>query len=404
MQQSETAERPGQPHADNRILVISRIGCPPPNRGNRTRMAALLVEMRRLGYKIHFAGVRMATEEKTATQSGVDKWVGDFESPPPLAGFARLRASVAYRVHQLLRRFNFVHDRLDDMFCDHWLPEARALQQRGRYSRVLVPYVYHSKFLLAFPDPCLRILDTIDAFSIRRPQFQAAPTAGTNSRSYSPAEEKRGLLRAQNIIAIQDAEAAYFRQLLGPSGKVYTVGHFTEGLGQPLPSTSFLRLGCIGSSALFNQQGIQWFLREVWPRILARLPGAELWVAGKIGDYCAPAPGLRILGQIPSLADFYRGCPVLINPVWAGSGLKIKTIEALMHGRPVVTTSIGAEGLEAFRGHGLFVGDSAEEFAKVVIDLLSDLVQAQLVGQAALQRIRDYAAESRREFAQAVSN
>jgi glycosyltransferase involved in cell wall biosynthesis len=282
------------------------------------------------------------------------------------------------------------------------LEQARDLQRRQKYPRVLLVYVLHSKILEAFPDPCWRIMDTQDILSNRRQRLLAD---GVTSywRSYSVKDERRGLLRAQRIIAIQEHEAVYFRRLLGSTSKVYTVGHFGEALRQPPPPAPFLRLGCIGSRNAVNRHGWQWFLHEVWPKVQNRLPGVEIWLAGSICEKFPPTPGVRALGQISSLSDFYRDCPVLINPVRTGTGLKIKTIEALMHGRPVVTTQVGAEGLESFLGHGLLVGNSAEEFANAIVVLLSNLSQAQQAGEAAVRQSQSYFAENQRVFAQILS-
>ena len=75
---------------DRRLLVISRIGVGPPYAGNRSRMAALLDDLRALGFELHFAGVDLAAEEKRETQRVVDRWIHDFVWPEggrrPLAG------------------------------------------------------------------------------------------------------------------------------------------------------------------------------------------------------------------------------------------------------------------------------------------------------------------------------
>jgi len=180
------------------------------------------------------------------------------------------------------------------------------------------------------------------------------------------------------------------------------VGHFAEPLDGPPASASIARLGCIGSGGWVNMQGVQWFFSEVWPKIRGRLPDAELWLAGGVSEECESAPGVRILGKIPRLEDFYRDCAVVINPARSGTGLKIKTIEAMAHGRPVVTTSVGAMGLDAFRGRGMVVCDTAEEFAKEATGLLADLPQARLLGEAALRQAQQYCAENRRVFAEVL--
>lgn len=385
---------------DNRILLISSTGCPPPNRGGAARIAALIVTMQRLGYAVHFAGIRLTDQEIASTRLLVDHWVGNFHRwpSPPLSMGGRIKR----KIRSLLYRLEWVEDRLDGEFCQPWLEEARDLQRRCQYQRVFLAYLFYSKFLQDFPDPCLRIVDTNDIFANRRQRLRAQGI-GDFWRSYSPRDEKRALLRAQRVIAIQHQEAAYFRQLLGSATTVYTVGHMAEALSAPLAPASFPRLGCIGSAHASNVAGLQWFLRDVWPRIRARVTEAEIWVAGSIGENCAPAPGLHLLGQVPSLTDFYRDCLVVINPVLAGTGISTKTIEALMHGRPVVSTRCGVMGLESFLGHGLLVGDSAGEFANAVVAWLSNLPQAQQAGEAALRQAQIYTGETQRALAQVLS-
>jgi len=376
------------------------LGCPPPYRGNNTRVAGLLREMRALGYVVHFAGVGLSEEEKAGTLPWVDQWVANFVQPPPAP--LSLWGLLKRKTRSLFYRLHWVEDKLDGLFYAPWLDEARELQQRFHYPRVLISYVHHSKFLQAFPDSCLKLIDTHDVFTNRRHRLRAAGVA-TYWRSYSAKDERRGLQRAQHIIAIQEQEAAYLRRLTGSACRVFTVGHFAKLLEQPLPPARILRLGCIGSRNGANVHGWQWFVRDVWPLVQKRVAGVEIWVAGTLCEKCTPAPGVRLLGQVPSLADFYRDCPVFINPVRTGTGLKIKTIESLMHGRPVVTTRVGAEGVESFLGHGLFICDSAEEFANSIVNLLSDLPLAQRLGEESLLRARSYVLENRQVLAEALA-
>ncbi|HTB63555.1 MAG TPA: glycosyltransferase [Opitutales bacterium] len=367
-------------------------------------MAALLREMRNLGCEIHFASVRMGAEEKTATRPLVDEWVWDFERTPPLRGLARLQASLGYRIQRALHRLHLVKDKLDDLFCEPWLEEARQLQQKRQYSRVLIAYIHYSRILEAFPNPCLRIVDTHDAYSLPR---QKLPTEKSKEYllSFTPADETRGLLRTQRIIAIQPKEAAYFQKLVGKSSKVYTVGHFAETLRQPLPSAPFLRLGYLGSrkKSLGNSDSIQWFINRVFPLIRQQLPEVELWLAGDPGSTPEVYPGVKILGPIANLMDFFEDCPVIINPALTGTGLSIKAIESLTHGRPIITTPVGVAGLEMFLGHGLFVCQSAEEFAQTAVNLLSNLPRAQQLGEESLRRAQNYLAENKQALAEVLA-
>ncbi|HVU38133.1 MAG TPA: glycosyltransferase [Opitutales bacterium] len=397
---------------DYRILVISQFGYSVRKGGARARMRSLLLEMRRLGYQIHFAGIRMGEDEKASTLPYVDEWVGDFAPRDPAASPAwlsrlwhRSPAQLAnwlmLKVREPFRRWHWVEDRLDQEFHFHWLEQAQALQARRQYCRVMLTSVVYSKFFLAFPDPCLRILDTIDLLSYRRRKLRAKGLPAM-ARSLTPRDERRGLLRAHRVLALQSTEATAFRQLVGDSAQVCTVGHFAKLPPHPPARGLIPRVGCLAAPNDLNAQGVRWFVDEVWPRILERLPAAEAWMAGGASTNLPARPGVKILGQIPSVDDFYRECPVLVNPVQVGTGLKIKTIESLIHGRPIVATSPGGEGLDEFHGHGLITADSPAAFADALVRLLSDLPAAHALGLAALPAAQKYLAENHRVFAEAL--
>ncbi len=388
--------------SDPRILIISPVGGPPPNHGNRARVAALLRELRQLGYVVHFAGIRIKAPEKTGTLPLVDEWVWDFkpyaQPPPTLRQPAHF---FAHKVRRLLRRLQVLEDPLDRDFCPEWLEEARALQQRHHYRRVLVVYVYYSRFFLAFPDPCLKILETQDIFTHRRRQM-AAKGIPEYVISYTRSDERRGLRRANRVLAIQEREGEFFRELLGPQADIRTVGYFAEARLLPASSPGILKTGCIGSNNPLNRHSQEWFFREVWPLVRQRLPQAEIDVAGALCASVPAGPGVNLLGHVPDLAGFYSACPVLVNPIQAGTGLKIKTIEALACGRPIVATRVGGEGLEEFRGHGLVIADTANEFAEAVVKLLENSAEARRLGETAYDLAQKYFARHRQAFAEVL--
>lgn len=122
-----------------------------------------------------------------------------------------------------------------------------------------------------------------------------------------------------------------------------------EGLQvAPEDRSGFLFVG--GFAHTPNVDGLIWFLDEVWPTIRARLPDAAIHVAGSNAPPTLLArrdPGLVFHGFVDDsrLADLYRGCRVAVVPLRYGAGVKGKTVEAMRHGLPVVSTGIGIEGL-----------------------------------------------------------
>jgi glycosyltransferase involved in cell wall biosynthesis len=107
-----------------------------------------------------------------------------------------------------------------------------------------------------------------------------------------------------------------------------------------------------------------------WPQVRERVPGAELVIAGRGAPGVAPRDGVRIMGAVPRSADFLEQVAVVVFPAPPSSGPKVKVLEAMSYGVPVLTTSPGIEGLAAPR-EAVAVGDDAD-FAEALSGLLSD--------------------------------
>ena len=110
-------------------------------------------------------------------------------------------------------------------------------------------------------------------------------------------------------------------------------------------------------------------VEDVWPRI--RVPGAELLVAGRGTDALGLAgDGVRVLGEVPTATEFFDRLSLLLFPLRRGSGMKVKTLEALASGVPVVTTAAGAEGIAP--SDGVVVSEDPAELARAAAQLLED--------------------------------
>lgn len=124
-----------------------------------------------------------------------------------------------------------------------------------------------------------------------------------------------------------------------------------------------------------NAPALEWFVGDVLPLILASCPNTVLHVTGKdppVFVQRLAGPNVRFTGFVKQLSDLYAKTKVAVVPILYGAGVKIKTIEAMQFGVPVVATKVGAEGLGCVDGTALDIADSAEDFAARVIWLLTD--------------------------------
>ncbi|MFI5509276.1 glycosyltransferase family 4 protein [Mycobacterium sp. NPDC051804] len=148
----------------------------------------------------------------------------------------------------------------------------------------------------------------------------------------------------------------------------------------------FVFLGLL--SLPHNDDGLQWFLRRVWPDVLARLPDAHLRVIGR-----DPRPGVLALaeeltssvtidGYIPDLSTALGAAAALVNPLRFGSGVKLKVIEALGRALPVVSTPVGAEGIASGPGSGVLVGGEPTEIADLLCSLTDPVYNGEVSAEA----------------------
>ncbi len=181
--------------------------------------------------------------------------------------------------------------------------------------------------------------------------------------------------RAALVLAVQDEEAATLRALC-PGTPVETVPVGID-LGRfPAPRrTDPPTVLIVGSFAWVpNVRGASRFLAEGWPRVVAAVPAARLRLAGKDPPpefaNAARDAGAEVVGYVPSMEDEFARASALVVPLWVGAGARVKIIEAFAARLPVVSTSVGAEGLAIVPGTHFVRGDSPRELADGLIALL----------------------------------
>lgn len=127
-----------------------------------------------------------------------------------------------------------------------------------------------------------------------------------------------------------------------------------------------------------NADGIRWFAEKIFPLVLEREPEATLTIIGKNppSDFYQlqekHPQSIEVTGYIPDLTPYLERAALMVIAVRAGGGMRVRILEAFARGMPVVTTSVGLEGITARPGKDILVEDSPVEFAEAILNLLND--------------------------------
>jgi glycosyltransferase involved in cell wall biosynthesis len=229
--------------------------------------------------------------------------------------------------------------------------------------------------------PTARIaFDMVDFHGLR--VAREASLRGGDAALEAEAEHLRG-------IEIACAKAADVTIAITADEKIAMLGLVPEAVVEVLPNIfqrpDRLPASVDGRRDLFfvggfwhkpNVDAVLWFVERIWPLIRRKAPGCRFRIAGSnpSDDVLALGanPGVEVLGFVPDLAPLFNSHRVFVAPLRYGAGMKGKVGQSLAHGLPVVTTAVGAEGMNLQNGKHVLVAEQEEEFAAEVLRLLAD--------------------------------
>ena len=133
--------------------------------------------------------------------------------------------------------------------------------------------------------------------------------------------------------------------------------------------------GWMGTEA--NKDAVAWLIRDLWPLLTKGRPGLRLLLVGggmpaALAEEARAKPGVEVSGEVADVRPWFRKASVALVPLRIGSGTRLKILEAMSQGNPVVSTRRGAEGIEVRNGETILLADDPAAFAQAVIGLLDD--------------------------------
>lgn len=367
------------------VLCVSHVAPWPAEGGNALRLQRLLLWLQREGHTtVLVLTLPPYNNEQLATiRSHVARLeIASPQHPLMVINSRRQRIKAALRQGIGLRRRRIttlpgaMQDLANLLCAEHVNQLVQQINRQHKIDYCLAYYPFTIQAFANLPKAIPLICDTVEVFTMPREDGNGATIKPV--LEFSVAEERLMLAHCDIILGIQEVESRYLQHLL-PDHVIRTVGMDSELPADPgQPSKTHEAIGIIGSDNHANQEGLQNFLQQCWPMIRQACPEAELHLAGKLGmalqqQWPGELPaGVCVLGWLADLKTYYRDLRLVVNPVTRGTGLKIKTVEALAHSRPVVAYSVGVEGIKQDHRGGWLEIDNPRAMAEACIALLKN--------------------------------
>lgn len=265
------------------------------------------------------------------------------------------------------------------------LRAVRALAESGQANLVVFDFVH--AHVLRPADLCSKSVcftHNVEAEIFAR-HAQHAPDAArrwmwTSQHRKMVRYERDALRQYDQVVAVSERDARHFREAYGvqqahaiPTGVDLDQFTWQSPREDGLPTVVFT--GSMDAPA--NSDGVQWFLQQVWPQVVAAVPMARFVVVGRNPPAALVAAGRRasnvsFTGFVDDVRPYVRSAQVSVIPLLVGGGTRIKAFEAMAMGSPVVSTAVGIEGLGVTPEQHFLEGDEAGAFAGAVVGLLRD--------------------------------
>jgi glycosyltransferase involved in cell wall biosynthesis len=278
--------------------------------------------------------------------------------------------------------------------------QVETLQRGEKFDATVCDFLFPA---VNMPDlsSCVLFQHNVEAMIWKR---HAETQASTLLRAYFGGQYDRMLrfegdvCRAvQSIIAVSDVDVATMRSKYAvsriaavPTG--VDLDYFAPK-GEQSPATDLVFLGSM--DWMPNIDGVQWFVNEILPLIRKARPGCSVAIVGRTPDAAIQQIAEKdnricVTGTVPDVRPYLWGSTVSIVPLRIGGGTRLKIYEAMAARVPVVSTTVGAEGLDVRNGENIHIADSPAQFADACVALLKDQNARQGMVHAAFEMLASH--------------
>ena len=198
------------------------------------------------------------------------------------------------------------------------------------------------------------------------------------------------LIKIDGLLPITDRDEKKFRELgYGKLSLTIPFGIKAKNYHIKSLETDKISVGYIGALDWFpNREGILWFLENVWKKHIDSFPDVEFHIAGRNADPELKrtihfTPNVKFHGEVDSAQDFIQEHPIMVVPLFSGSGMRVKIIEGMLLKRAMIVTPIAAEGISVSEGENILIAEKPDDFVEKLKQLINSKKKIKEIGEAA---------------------
>lgn len=383
-----------------KILIVSKCPTHPTNAGNRWGVLAQAEILEKLGNEIHFLYVF-----ELPLRQDVARYTDDLDKTREywkerlhvyqVSKFEKLRF-ILKKIYRIKFCDFFVH--VDDEYPRGLTRFVRKLKDEYMFDICIVNYYYLTKLFSVVRFDKMALF-THDSY-IYKSAVVSAPDI-----QLTPNQEAKALHRCPYIFAVQDDEFSLFK-LLSPKSRVFNI--YSKYDYHQTPVLNNKNILFLSGNNSYNVNGIKWFINEILPLAVKKIPGCRLVIAGSIctileKEYVCN-PNIELMGYVNDPIELYSRGDVAINPVYQGTGLKIKTFEAISYGKITMVHPHSTIGIFDKTNAPLFYSDKPIEW----VDFLErtwnnnmSIIEVKEGAERYLERMNDFIIKEYKRFLEA---